>query len=103
MGRDDDPAIRFDLPLGWGEETKPSPDVKPTKLSQPDYTTRSEQIVEQSRKARREPLLHFGFRIPWEMLSKLDDIAAERKTSTSQVIRTILANALKRRRRATRS
>jgi len=103
-GRDDgdDPAIRFDLPPEWREK-KPSPDVKPTKPPQPDYSTRSEQIVERSRKARREPLLHFGFRIPREMLAKLDEIALEKTTSTSQVIRTILAEAVKRRRKLRQS
>lgn len=93
MGKDDDPVVRFELPPGWGEEIEPSPDAKPTKLS--------EQIVAQSRKARREPLSHFCFRLPREMLSKFDEIAAEKDISVAAVIRAILSNALKRKRKST--
>jgi hypothetical protein len=99
MGKNDS-GVCFDLPPGWGEETKPSPEVKLTKPPQPDFIPRPEQIVARSRRARRKPLLHFALRIPQEMLDKLDQLAAEGDTSVAQVIRVFVGNALKRKRRS---
>jgi hypothetical protein len=52
-----------------------------------------------ARKARREPLLHIALRIPRGTLDEINAMALEKHISMSQVIRSILANAVRRKRR----
>jgi hypothetical protein len=83
----------------YPEIPRPKGDPVPDPPQQ-DRATRTEQIVARSRSPRKQPLLHIALRIPRDLLEKLDQIAREKNTSTSQVIRTILDNAVRRKPRS---
>ncbi len=116
MGDDD---IRFVFDLG-GTPTNAEPRAKPDtsfriggQLSAP-ASLKSQPAFPEISTPRSTPTstpatvthparaaLHIALRIPRKMLDDIDAIARERNTSMSQVIRTILANAIRRRRRST--
>jgi hypothetical protein len=54
-----------------------------------------------SRGPRREPLCYISLRIPRKALDEIDAMAREEHTSMSEVVRRILANAVRRRKRST--
>src|SRR6266498_3047411 len=59
---------------------------------------RTRPVVTQGKRSPREPLCYISFRIHRATLRKLDEMAAERGTSASQIMRTIMDNATRRKR-----
>src|SRR5262249_40873116 len=116
MGKDGDPVVRFELPPEWSNppkppapsiQKKPAPDLnfRITAWADPVPTLKqSEPPVHMSDNPgmsdnlgnlkSRAPTVRFTLRLQPELLAAIDQRAAETGQSDSQVVRTILAEAL---------